>query len=44
MALRPRLRSQPIQGCPIHPEGAGNIYNGVTGVQSRDCLPSLMRG
>jgi hypothetical protein len=40
-------QSERIQGCPIHPEGAGNIYNGdngVTGVQSRDCLPSLMRG
>jgi hypothetical protein len=39
-----RLRSLPIQRCPIHPEGAGNVYNSVTGVQPLDRLAALMRG
>jgi hypothetical protein len=30
-------------GCPIHPECAGNINNGNTGVQPFDCLTPLMR-
>jgi hypothetical protein len=35
--------SQPIQGCPVHPECAGNITNGNTGIEPFDCLTPLMR-
>jgi hypothetical protein len=44
LPVRTRLRSHPIEGCPVHPKRASNIYNGVTGVQALDRLAALMGG
>jgi hypothetical protein len=43
-ARLPAFRSQPIQGCPIHTKGAGNIHNSLTCVQPLDRLAALMKG
>jgi hypothetical protein len=44
-AQRPvaRLSSEPVQGGPVHPKSAGNVYDRVAGVEPLDSLPSLMR-
>jgi hypothetical protein len=38
-----RFRLHPIQGCSIHPEGAGYIDNGVAGAQPLDRRAALVR-
>jgi hypothetical protein len=35
--------SKPIEGCSIHPKGAGDVHDRVTSVQPFDCLAPLMR-
>jgi hypothetical protein len=44
LLVRTRLRAQTIHGCPVHPEGADNIYNSIPGVQPLDRFAALMRG
>ena len=39
----PSRRLQAIQGRPVHPEGPGNVHDGLAGIQAPKGFAALMR-